>query len=309
MPPLARSGGSGAGDSFLEVALPRNEAGEDGWGGRALLLALGAAGGLTAGLFLAAGSEPAQRVGGRLRGVALTLRPARLRRGVREQLQLARLEDHVLEAFLHDQVISERAVDVGAISPGIIELTGAVRNSDEADRAVRLARGVGGVETVVNRMEVEDVLRRRRPGETDSEGGTMAGEWTGRGVGMGARRQGHETDPGRDDDAQHIREAELEHADRAQFEDEELAHSHPVMSARPGHGDPAERTRFSEEELDNQEPYGKHAVPAPEQPQALNSRARVGEGLTPATELRLEGADVPVKPHGRPLRDTDRGER
>ena len=47
-----------------------------------------------------------------------------------------------------------------------------------------------------------------------------------------------------------------------------------------------------------------------EQPQALNSDARVGEGLKPGTELMLEAADVPVKPHGeRPRRDMDDGER
>ncbi|HYJ80040.1 MAG TPA: BON domain-containing protein [Longimicrobiaceae bacterium] len=275
--------------------------------GRALLFALGAAGGLAAGLFLAGSADaPAGGVGGRLRGVALNLRPGRLRRARREQLQLVRLEDAVLEAFLHDEVLSERAVDVGAISPGIVEISGAVRTPDEAERAVRTARGVGGVDTVVNRMEVEDDLRRHRRDDTDSGGGTMAGEWTGRGVGMGARRQGGETEPPQDDDAQHIREAALEDADRAQFEDEDLAHSQPRLSARPGHGDP--RTDNAEDELDNQDPYGKHAVPVPERPQAFNSGSRVGEGLTPGTELRLEGADLPVKPHGDPPRETEGGE-
>ena len=124
----------------------------------------------------------------------------------------------------------------------------------------------------------------------------MAGEWTGRNVGMGQRRQGIETENrGGLDDSQHMREVALEQSDRAQYEDEDIAHSQPLMGSRPGTGDVP--LNFSEDELDNQDPYGKHAVPAPEQPQALHSQARVGEGLPPGMELALEGEDVPVKPH------------
>ena len=122
----------------------------------------------------------------------------------------------------------------------------------------------------------------------------MAGEWTGRNIGMGRRRQGDETDPAMDD-SRHMREVALEQSDRAQFEDEDLAHSQPRLSARPGPGAP--ETVYAEDEMDNQDPYGKHAVPVAEQPQALNSQSRVGEGLTPGLELALEQADVPVKPH------------
>jgi hypothetical protein len=48
-------------------------------------------------------------------------------------------------------------------------------------------------------------------------------------------------------------------------------------------------------------------VPVVEQPQALNSQARVGEGMKPGTELRLEQSDVPIKPHQRQPGDEDRG--
>jgi len=151
---------------------------------------------------------------------------------------------------------------------------------------------VAGVVTVVNRMELDD---DGEGDETDGWEGHMAGEWTGRQVGMGQRRQSEETDPGADD-SQHLREMALEQSDRAQFEDEDLAHSQPRVSARPGTGSP-NPTRYDEDELDNQDPYGKHAVGSPEQPQALNSQARVGEGLSPGLELAIEQSDVPVKPH------------
>ncbi|HEU4452033.1 MAG TPA: BON domain-containing protein [Longimicrobium sp.] len=285
---------------------------DEGGLGQALVFALGAAGGLAAGLFLSgrqAAEETDSGVRGRLRerarDVAHTLRPARLRRELVDQLELTRQEDAVLDAFLRDPVLSERPIDVGAISQGIVELSGTVHSAGEAEHAMRVAQRVHGVETVVNRMDVEDEgVRRGRSDDTEATGGRMSGEWTGRNIGMGQRRQGEETEPGTNDDSRHQKEVALEAADRAQFEDEELAHSQPRMSSRPGTGMP--ELNYSEDELDNQSPYGKHAVPVPEQPQAMNSAARVGEGLKPGTELMLEQADVPVKPHGdRPRTDPD----
>lgn len=287
--------------------------------GEALVFALGAAGGLALGLFLSktmpAAPEPVRQAGARIRdrarGIAQSYGPARLRRAPREELRLSALEDAVIDAFLGDEVLAERGVDVGCISHGIIELSGSVRSADEAERAVRLARAVEGVETVVNRMDVDDDARRTRRGaEPTAWEGHMAGEWTGRSIGMGQRRQGEQTDPGADD-SQHLREVALEQSDRDQYEDEDLAHSRPRVGARPGPGD-GNPTHYAEDELDHQDPYGKHAVPAPEQPQAMHSQARVGEGLSPGLELEIEQSDVPVKPHsadwqGSGARDADEG--
>jgi hypothetical protein len=272
--------------------------------GEALMFALGAAGGLALGVFLSKGMpqapEPVRQAGARLRDRARDMAgrwsPAPLRRGEEETLQLSGLEDAVLEAFLRDPVLAERGIDVGCISRGIIELSGSVRGADEAERAVRAAREVEGVDTVVNRMDVDEEARRTgRAAEPIAWEGHMAGEWTGRNIGMGRRRQGDETDPGADD-SQHLREVALEQSDRAQLEDEDIAHSQPRVGSRPGTGSP-NPTHYREEELDNQDPYGKHAVPAPEQPQAMHSHARVGEGLKPGVELALEQEDLPVKPH------------
>ena len=283
--------------------MPRNHRSHDDQepGGHALLFALGAAGGLALGFLLARGgvsraAGPVRQAGARLRdrarGVVDGFGGGRARPEAGEEEALACVEDDVIDAFLRDPVLSERGIDVGCIRRGVLELSGSVRTPEEAERAVRLARTVEGVETVVNRMEVEPEGRR-----TGNDGWEerMAGEWTGRQVGMGQRRQGEETDPGADD-SQHLRETALEQSDRDQYEDEELAHSRPRVGARPGTG-VGNPTHYAEDELDNQDPYGKHAVSAPEQPQALNSRARVGEGLTPGMELEMEGSDLPVKPH------------
>lgn len=263
---------------------------------------LGTLGGLVlGGLLLRAldgliGREAATRIRQSNDGAPARFRPGRLRRPPREQDALLQLEDAVLDAFLRDEVLSDRGIDVGVISPGIIELSGAVFTRAEASRALAVARTVGGVDTVVNRMDIEDLGRRGRPRFDTDEGDGMSGEWTGHQSGMGSRRQGRETDPARPDDSQHQREDALEQADRAQFADEGY-HERPRVGER-NEVQSTDRQDFAEGELDNQSPYGKHAVPAAEQPQALNSQARVGEGLKPGVELNLEAADVPVKPHG-----------
>jgi hypothetical protein len=103
------------------------------------------------------------------------------------------LEERVLEAFNNDPILAERAVDIGAMGTGIIELAGWVESDEEAEHAMTLARGVPGVTTVVNRLMVDDEeqlladnARRREEGDpalTDSG-------WEGQQIGTGKRRQG-----------------------------------------------------------------------------------------------------------------------
>jgi hypothetical protein len=111
------------------------------------------------------------------------------------------LEERVLETFRNDPILSERAVDIGAIGAGIIELTGWVHGHDEVTHAMTVTRGTPGVDTVVNRLtvrdeedELDDVAR-----EYDEENpeGRMAGRWEGQQVGTGRRRQGTSADPDR----------------------------------------------------------------------------------------------------------------
>lgn len=288
---------------------------EDTGGNRGLVYALGALGGLAIGAlvlrglglraeFEAEGSDEGEPPPDPKRQPPAQFRPVGVRRAPRDQEALSALEDAVLDAFLDDDVLRDCGIDVGAISRGIVELSGSVWTRDQAQRAMSVAHGVPGVETVVNRMEVEAERERLHPRyEPDDEGFEMSGaEWTGNQAGMGRRRQGSDTDPDRPDDSRLQREEAIEQADRAQFADEGY-HHRPLMGERD-EVQPANRTSFAEDELDNQSPYGKHAVPQGSQddgpPQTLNSQARVGEGLKPGTELALESADVPVKPHGRP---------
>ncbi|MGI9077969.1 MAG: BON domain-containing protein [Gemmatimonadaceae bacterium] len=106
----------------------------------------------------------------------------------------AALEDRVLEAFRNDPILAERAVDIGAIGDGIIELSGWVDVEDESRHALTIARGVPGVETVVNRLVIgdeeelfEENARRAAAGDPSL---TQA-QWEGQHVGTGRRRQGN----------------------------------------------------------------------------------------------------------------------
>jgi len=113
------------------------------------------------------------------------------------------LEERVLEAFRNDPILAERALDIGGIGEATIELAGWVNSEDEAEHAVVIARGVPGVDTVVNRIAVGEEEERfeehaRRFAEGD-ESFTEA-RWEGRTVGTGRRRQGTSDEPDRHSD-------------------------------------------------------------------------------------------------------------
>ncbi|HEU4642407.1 MAG TPA: BON domain-containing protein [Gemmatimonadaceae bacterium] len=115
---------------------------------------------------------------------------------------VAALEERVLEAFQEDAVLRERAVDIGAIGAGVIELTGWVDSDDESQHATAVARGVPGVSSVVNRLSVgdEDAMDaaefeetdagRPNEDELDTNEPLAGGRWEGNRIGTGRRRQG-----------------------------------------------------------------------------------------------------------------------
>jgi BON domain-containing protein len=111
------------------------------------------------------------------------------------------LEERVLEAFRNDPILSERAIDIGAIGDGIIELTGWVHEADEATHAVTITRGVPGVETVVNRLDVR-ITGGEAAEEIDDDPSKPlpGGRWEGQQVGTGRRRQGNSAESDRHSD-------------------------------------------------------------------------------------------------------------
>lgn len=110
------------------------------------------------------------------------------------------LEQRVLHAYENDPILAERPVDIGAISEGIVELTGWVNSEDEATHAVTLARGVPGVDTVVNRLAVrprEDQLDESAERYKNGDPALTESHWEGQSVGTGRRRQGNSSEPDR----------------------------------------------------------------------------------------------------------------
>ncbi|BAH38326.1 MAG TPA: BON domain-containing protein [Gemmatimonas aurantiaca] len=65
---------------------------------------------------------------------------------------LDELEERVLDAFQNDPILAHRSIDIGAVSPGEVELTGWVAAATEIDYALTIARGVPGVEYVLNSL-------------------------------------------------------------------------------------------------------------------------------------------------------------
>ena len=117
--------------------------------------------------------------------------------------ELADLEQAVVDALLADEQAGRCGVDVGAIAPGVIELTGEVATPPELMRVVEVTQGVDGVRTVVNRVEVGAVQARARERQQRYAAGDPSlreQHWYGVGVGTGRRRQSVETDPPRRDD-------------------------------------------------------------------------------------------------------------
>lgn len=123
--------------------------------------------------------------------------------GDEELSPLEELEERVLEAYHNDPILSERAIDIGAIDEGIIELTGWVYAAGEAEHAVTVARGTPGVDTVLNRLTIraeEDQLEDAADRYVAGDESLTEAHWEGQGVGMGRNRQGNSSEPDRNVD-------------------------------------------------------------------------------------------------------------
>jgi len=146
------------------------------------------------------------------------------------------LEERVLEAFRNDPILAERAVDIGSIAEGVIELAGWVDTEDEAEHAVTLARGVPGVNTVVNRMAIGDEEERFEDAARRFQSGDPAlneARWEGVRVGTGRRRQGTSDEPDR-------------HATpRVELEERWLSENEAIRNAAESTDGIAERRRSS----------------------------------------------------------------
>jgi hypothetical protein len=144
-------------------------------------------------------------------GVIRTLRRRRGRTPATSSLDF--LEEAAVDALVRDPQTGACAIDVAALAPGIIELTGVVPTHELGQRAARLLHALPGVNTVINRLEtgsLESRLAENRDNLARGEPYTRERQWYGMRVGTGRRRQSSDTEPLRDDDTVKRRTRELE---------------------------------------------------------------------------------------------------
>ena len=171
---------------------------------------LGTLAGFAAGMFVAqkvggfSGLTSRLRRGGGRSDAAYDLEDEELEDYEEDELETGEydesLEERVLEAFRNDPILSERAIDIGSVGEGTIELAGWVESEEEALHAVTIARGVPDVATVVNRISIGDEERQLRDAARRVREGDPAlteTQWEGRTVGTGRRRQGTSQDADR----------------------------------------------------------------------------------------------------------------
>jgi hypothetical protein len=127
----------------------------------------------------------------------------------------ADLEGAVVNALRHDAVAGASAIDVAAVAPGVIELTGTAADWMAARRAVEVSQSVPGVSTVVNRLDIEALenqLARTRQRFASGDPALTETHWLGVGVGTGRRRHSPETDPSQRDDSVEMRTKAIDRA-------------------------------------------------------------------------------------------------
>ncbi len=232
-------------------------------------------------------------------GLALSWRMRRARAAA--PAALSRLEARVAEALEADGRLARLDIEVGALTDGIVELTGTVRDGDEADRVVGVVQRVTGVRTVLNRMDTElleehlaEVRERnavRGPGERETH-------WYGSRVGTGMRRQGHETDPARPDDKVPIVSRALG-ADRA----EELTSESLDKLATGVEGHTVSPAAPSDRGTVDEASHRRLGNAPPEPLQELHPESGIHENVRKGTELTLEEAGLEEELIERDLKD------
>lgn len=127
--------------------------------------------------------------------------------------ELDELEDAAVEVLRRDRQTGVCAIDVAAVGPGIIELSGVVPTHAVGQRAARLLHALSDVNTVISRLEVgsaEERLATARQRKAMGDPQFRERHWYGVRVGTGRRRQSAETDPDRTDDSLPLRMRALE---------------------------------------------------------------------------------------------------
>ena len=160
-----------------------------------LYLAAGAVLGLAAGLVVADRFGGFSALTAKLRDRVGRRRDARRRRVPTAEIDEddEALEERVLEAFRNDPILANAPLTLARSATASSSSPAGCTKPDEATHAVTITRGVPGVETVVNRLDVRLGGRRGAQDEIDDDPSAPlpGGRWEGQQVGTGRRRQGN----------------------------------------------------------------------------------------------------------------------
>ncbi|HUH13952.1 MAG TPA: BON domain-containing protein [Longimicrobiales bacterium] len=242
--------------------------------GKVLTVSLGAAGAVALGFYLSRRDRQAAEEGAP---------------------ETRRTEERVRQRIHGDGLAHDGTLRISALTPGIVELSGTLREENDAHRAVGLAQEVEGVHTVVNRIEVSEEgsrLARNRDRYEAGEPELTESHWYGQRVGTGRRRQGLGTDPDRPDDKVERMTREL---GAAAARDEE---SEPLVETAPARRDPTAVAAAPTSTGGVDEGRARSATDArgDASPRALNTAARVGDTPKPGVERALEEAGLRRQP-------------
>jgi hypothetical protein len=95
-------------------------------------------------------------------GLFISRRGRHLIKEAMEGRRRTRLEDRALDALWGDRVLGRREIDVDELENGTLAVLGVVRTEDERRRALAIAARTPGINTVVDRLQI-DAPRRRTP--------------------------------------------------------------------------------------------------------------------------------------------------
>jgi len=214
---------------------------------------------------------------------------------IADRRSLANLERMVADLLASDPILGSRPIEVGALTAGIIELTGPVRDEWEADRAVTLSRQVVGVETVLNRLDqeiVEDHITRTLDRFDAGDPSLESTGWQGVGVGTGRRRQSLETDPERPSDRVKLVTRALG-VDRAVEETSERLDKLPTGGEGHTSAPAAPIDRGLVEDASHRRLGNEPVEPL----QDLNPEGQILDGIELGTEVTLEESGLEAELH------------
>jgi hypothetical protein len=127
--------------------------------------------------------------------------------------ELDALEDAAVALLRSDPQTGGCAIDVAAVAPGTLELSGVVPAREIGQRAARLLERLPAVRTVILRLDEDSLeahLADNRERHARGEAAWRERRWYGVRVGTGRRRQSPATDPERPDDSVDRRTRQLE---------------------------------------------------------------------------------------------------